>query len=392
MPYEAYNLRRYFFMNFEFSDEQQAIQKLVREFAEKEIAPTVQERDEKAEFSREIFDKIGELGLCGIFFPEEYGGSDGSYLSYILANEELSKVDDAVAAGYASSISLCAWPIWKFGTEEQKKKYLTPLAEGTKLGAFGLTEPNAGSDAARQQSTAVRKGDHYILNGSKIFITNGGEADIYVVFAMTDKTKGTKGISAFILEKGMEGFSFGKEEQKMGIHASKTRELIFQDVKVPVENLLGEEGKGFKIAMQGLDGGRIGVAAQGLGIAGAALEAAIKYSKEREQFGKPVCKFQSISFMLADMATKLDAARLLVYRAAALKEQGKPCTKESCMAKLYATDAAMSIATDAVQILGGYGYIREYPVERLMRDAKITQIYEGTNQIQRLIISGQLLQ
>lgn len=379
-------------MNFEFSDEQQAIQKLVREFAEKEIAPTVQERDEKAEFSREIFDKIGELGLCGIFFPEEYGGSDGSYVSYILANEELSKVDDAVAAGYASSISLCAWPIWKFGTEEQKKKYLTPLAEGTKLGAFGLTEPNAGSDAARQQSTAVRKGDYYILNGSKIFITNGGEADVYVVFAMTDKTKGTKGISAFILEKGMEGFSFGKEEQKMGIHASKTRELIFQDVKVPVENLLGEEGKGFKIAMQGLDGGRIGVAAQGLGIAGAALEAAIKYSKEREQFGKPVCKFQSISFMLADMATKLDAARLLVYRAAALKEQGKPCTKESCMAKLYATDAAMSIATDAVQILGGYGYIREYPVERLMRDAKITQIYEGTNQIQRLIISGQLLQ
>ena len=379
-------------MNFEFSDEQQAIQKLVREFAEKEIAPTVQERDEKAEFSREIFDKIGELGLCGIFFPEEYGGSDGSYVSYILANEELSKVDDAVAAGYASSISLCAWPIWKFGTEEQKKKYLTPLAEGTKLGAFGLTEPNAGSDAARQQSTAVRKGDHYILNGSKIFITNGGEADIYVVFAMTDKTKGTKGISAFILEKGMEGFTFGKEEQKMGIHASKTRELIFQDVKVPVENLLGEEGKGFKIAMQGLDGGRIGVAAQGLGIAGAALEAAIKYSKEREQFGKPVCKFQSMSFMLADMATKLDAARLLVYRAAALKEQGKPCTKESCMAKLYATDAAMSIATDAVQILGGYGYIREYPVERLMRDAKITQIYEGTNQIQRLIISGQLLQ
>ena len=379
-------------MNFEFSDEQQAIQKLVREFAEKEIAPTVQERDEKAEFSREIFDKIGELGLCGIFFPEEYGGSDGSYVSYILANEELSKVDDAVAAGYASSISLCAWPIWKFGTEEQKKKYLTPLAEGTKLGAFGLTEPNAGSDAARQQSTAVRKGDYYILNGSKIFITNGGEADIYVVFAMTDKTKGTKGISAFILEKGMEGFSFGKEEQKMGIHASKTRELIFQDVKVPVENLLGEEGKGFKIAMQGLDGGRIGVAAQGLGIAGAALEAAIKYSKEREQFGKPVCKFQSISFMLADMATKLDAARLLVYRPSSLKQQAKPCTKESCMAKLYATDAAMSIATDAVQILGGYGYIREYPVERLMRDAKITQIYEGTNQIQRLIISGQLLQ
>ena len=378
-------------MNFEFTDEQKMIQKLVREFAEKEIAPTVQERDEKEEFSREIYDKIGELGLCGIFFPEEYGGSDGSYTSYIIANEELSKVDDAVAAGYASSISLCAWPIWKFGTEEQKKKYLKPLAEGTKLGAFGLTEPNAGSDAARQQSTAVRQGDHYVLNGSKIFITNGGEADIYLVFAMTDKTKGTKGISAFILEKGMEGFSFGKEERKMGIHASKTRELIFQDVKVPVENLLGEEGKGFSYAMQGLDGGRIGVAAQGLGIADAALAAAIKYSKEREQFGKPVCKFQAISFMLADMATRLDAARLLVYRAAYLKENNLPCTKESCMAKMYATDAAMSIASDAVQILGGYGYIREYPVERLLRDAKITQIYEGTNQIQRLIISGQLL-
>ena len=375
-------------MDFEFSEDQQDVQKLVREFAEKEIAPTVHERDEKEEFSRELFDKIGELGLCGIFFPEEYGGS---YTSYIIANEELSKVDDAVAAGYASSISLCAWPIWKFGTEEQKKKYLTPLAEGTKLGAFGLTEPNAGSDAARQQSVAVKQGDHYILNGSKIFITNGGEADIYVVFAMTDKSKGTKGISAFILEKGMEGFSFGKEEHKMGIHASATRELIFQDVKVPVENLLGEEGKGFTIAMQGLDGGRIGVAAQGLGIAGAALEAAIKYSKEREQFGKTIGKFQSIAFMLADMATKLDAARLLVYRAAALKEKGLPCTKESCMAKMYATDAAMSIATDAVQILGGYGYTREYPVERLMRDAKITQIYEGSNQIQRQIISGQLL-
>lgn len=378
-------------MDFEFSEDQQDVQKLVREFAEKEIAPTVHERDEKEEFSRELFDKIGELGLCGIFFPEEYGGSGGSYTSYIIANEELSKVDDAVAAGYASSISLCAWPIWKFGTEEQKKKYLTPLAEGTKLGAFGLTEPNAGSDAARQQSVAVKQGDHYILNGSKIFITNGGEADIYVVFAMTDKSKGTKGISAFILEKGMEGFSFGTEEHKMGIHASATRELIFQDVKVPVENLLGEEGKGFTIAMQGLDGGRIGVAAQGLGIAGAALEAAIKYSKEREQFGKTIGKFQSIAFMLADMATKLDAARLLVYRAAALKEKGLPCTKESCMAKMYATDAAMSIATDAVQILGGYGYTREYPVERLMRDAKITQIYEGSNQIQRQIISGQLL-
>ena len=378
-------------MNFEFSDEQQAIQKLVREFAEKEIAPTVQERDEKAEFSREIFDKIGELGLCGIFFPEEYGGSDGSYVSYILANEELSKVDDAVAAGYASSISLCAWPIWKFGTEEQKKKYLTPLAEGTKLGAFGLTEPNAGSDAARQQSTAVRKGDHYILNGSKIFITNGGEADIYVVFAMTDKTKGTKGISAFILEKGMEGFTFGKEEQKMGIHASKTRELIFQDVKVPAENLLGEEGKGFIIAMQTLDGGRIGIAAQALGIAESALDDAVAYSKERVQFGRPLCKFQNVSFKLADMKMKIEAARLLVYKAAEAKQAGGRFSLEAAIAKRMASDIAMEVTTEAVQIFGGYGYTEDYPVARHMRDAKITQIYEGTNEVQLMVTSGFLL-
>ena len=379
-------------MNLELTMEQKMIQKMVREFTENEVKPIAAETDRTAQYPAETIDQLFRYGVMGMCVPKEYGGAGADVLSAALAVEELSKYCASTGDIVATHNGLCCDPILANGTEEQKKKYLTPLAEGTKLGAFGLTEPNAGSDAARQQSTAVRKGDHYILNGSKIFITNGGEADIYVVFAMTDKTKGTKGISAFILEKGMEGFTFGKEEQKMGIHASKTRELIFQDVKVPVENLLGEEGKGFKIAMQGLDGGRIGVAAQGLGIAGAALEAAIKYSKEREQFGKPVCKFQSISFMLADMATKLDAARLLVYRAAALKEQGKPCTKESCMAKLYATDAAMSIATDAVQILGGYGYIREYPVERLMRDAKITQIYEGTNQIQRLIISGQLLQ
>ena len=379
-------------MDFTLSKKHEMARTLFKEFAEKEVKPLAQDVDENEQFPVETVAKMAKAGFLGIPVPKEYGGQGCDPLTYVMCVEELSKVCGTTGVIVSAHTSLCIDPIQTFGTEEQKKKYLTPLAEGTKLGAFGLTEPNAGSDAARQQSTAVRKGDHYILNGSKIFITNGGEADIYVVFAMTDKTKGTKGISAFILEKGMEGFTFGKEEQKMGIHASKTRELIFQDVKVPVENLLGEEGKGFKIAMQGLDGGRIGVAAQGLGIAGAALEAAIKYSKEREQFGKPVCKFQSISFMLADMATKLDAARLLVYRAAALKEQGKPCTKESCMAKLYATDAAMSIATDAVQILGGYGYIREYPVERLMRDAKITQIYEGTNQIQRLIISGQLLQ
>lgn len=378
-------------MEFQLSDEQKMITKMVRDFAEKEIAPTVHQRDEEEVFDRSIVDKLGELGLMGIFFPEEYGGGGGDYMSYILANEELARVDDSIACSYAASVSLCAWPIYTYGTEEQKQKYLVPLAEGTKLGAFGLTEPNAGTDSAQQQSHAEKVGDHYVLNGSKIFITNGGAADIYVVFAMTDKSQGTKGISAFILEKGMPGFTFGKKEHKLGIHGSQTMELVFQDVVVPKENLLGEEGKGFKIAMTSLDGGRIGVAAQALGIAQAALEAAVQYSKERTQFGKPISKFQGISFMLADMATRLDAARLLTYRAAYLKGAGLPYSKEAAMAKMYASDAAMAIATDAVQIFGGYGYTREYPVERLLRNAKITQIYEGTNQVQRMVISGSLL-
>ena len=380
-------------MDFTLSKQQQMVQKMYREFAENEVKPLAKKVDAEEYFPKETVEKMGKLGMMGIYFPTEVGGAGGDVLSYVMAVEELSKVCGTTGVIVSAHTSLCAAPIYENGTPEQKAKYLPKLCSGEWLGAFGLTEPGAGTDAQGQQTFAKQDpetGD-WILNGSKIFITNGGEADIYVVFAMTDKSKGTKGISAFILEKGMEGFSFGKEEHKMGIHASATRELIFQDVKVPVENLLGEEGKGFTIAMQGLDGGRIGVAAQGLGIAGAALEAAIKYSKEREQFGKTIGKFQSIAFMLADMATKLDAARLLVYRAAALKEKGLPCTKESCMAKMYATDAAMSIATDAVQILGGYGYTREYPVERLMRDAKITQIYEGSNQIQRQIISGQLL-
>lgn len=378
-------------MDFQLTEEQKMIQKMVRDFAEKAIAPTVSQRDEKEEFARELLDQAGKLGLMGTFFPEEYGGSGGDYLSYIIANEELARIDDALAASFAASVSLAAWPIYQYGTEEQKQKYLVPLADGTKLGSFGLTEPNAGTDSASQQTTAVKEGDHYILNGSKIFITNGGSSEIYVVFAMTDKSKGTKGISAFILEKGMEGFTFGKKEHKMGIHGSQTMELVFQDVKVPAANLLGQEGKGFKIAMTTLDGGRIGVAAQALGIAQGALEAAIKYSKERVQFGKPICKNQAIAFMLADMATKLDAARFLTYRAACLKGDGKPFSIEAAMAKMYASDVAMEIATDAVQIFGGYGYIREYPVERFMRDAKITQIYEGTNQVQRMVISGGLL-
>ncbi|SMC71433.1 acyl-CoA dehydrogenase [Sporomusa malonica] len=378
-------------MLFELTDDQKMTQKLVREFAEKQVAPSVAERDENEVFSRELFDAMGEMGLTGICFPEQYGGADGDVLSYILAVEELSRVDDGIGITLSATVSLCAWPIYAFGNEEQKQKYLAPLLEGTKMGAFGLTEPNAGTDAASQQTVAILEGDHYVLNGSKIFITNAGEAETYVVFAMTDKTKGVKGISAFIIEKGMPGFTFGKKEHKMGINTSITMELVFQDVKVPKENLLSKEGDGFKIAMATLDGGRIGVAAQALGIAQAALDHAVKYSKERVQFGKPIASNQAIAFMLADMSTKVEAARLLVYRAAYLKDKGLPYSKEAAMAKMYASDAAMAVTTDAVQIFGGYGYSREYPVERLMRNAKITQIYEGTNQVQRMVISGALL-
>lgn len=378
-------------MKFELTEDQKMMQKMAREFAEKEVAPGVEEREEHELFSRELFDKMAELGFTSICFPEQYGGVDGDTLSYILTVEELSKVDDGVGVTLSASVSLCAWPIYAFGSEEQKHKFLKPLVEGAKLGAFGLTEANAGTDAASQQTVAVLNGDHYVLNGSKMFITNAGEAETYIVFAMTDKSKGVKGISAFILEKGMPGFTFGKKEHKLGIRSSLTMELVFQDVKVPKENLLGKEGEGFKIAMATLDGGRIGVAAQALGIAQGALDHAIKYSKERVQFGKPIAANQAIAFMLADMATKVEAARLLTYRAAYLKDQGLPFSKESAMAKMYASDAAMAVTTDAVQIFGGYGYSREYPVERLMRNAKITQIYEGTNQVQRMVISGAIL-
>jgi butyryl-CoA dehydrogenase len=378
-------------MQFQLTEDQQMVQKLARDFAEKRLAPSVAERDEKEEFSRELANEMGEMGLTGICFPESYGGAEGDVLSYILAVEELSKVDDGIGITLSATVSLCAWPIYAYGTEEQKQKYLVPLVEGEKLGAFGLTEPNAGTDAAAQQTVAVADGDDYILNGSKIFITNGGEAETYVVFAMTDKSKGTKGITAFIVEKDMPGFSFGKKEHKMGIHTSLTNELVFQNVRLPKENMLGKVGEGFKIAMSTLDGGRIGVAAQALGIAQGALDHAIKYSKERVQFGKPIAQNQALAFMMADMATKIEAARLLVYRAAYLKDQGLPYSKEAAMAKLYASDIAMEVATDAVQIFGGYGYSREYPVERLMRNAKITQIYEGTNQVQRMVISGSIL-
>ena len=378
-------------MQFELTEEQKMMQKMAREFAEKEVAPGAAARDEEERPDRSLLDAIGELGLNGICYPEQFGGADGDYLSYILAAEEICKADAGLGVSYMATVSLCAWPIFTYGTEEQKKKYLVPLVEGIKVGAFALTEPGAGTDAAAQQTVAVDKGDHYLINGSKIFITNGGEAETYVVLAMTDKSKGVKGISAFILEKGMAGFTFGKKEHKMGIRSSQTQELIFQDVKLPKENLLGKEGEGFKIAMATLDGGRIGIATQGVAIAQAALDYAVKYAKERVQFGKPIAANQAIAFMLADMATKVDAARLLTYRAAYNKQNGLPYSKEAAMAKMYASDIAMEVATDAVQIFGGYGYSREYPVERLMRDAKIAQIYEGTNQVQRMVISGAIL-
>ena len=378
-------------MNFNLTEDQQMFVKLAKDFGEKRLAPTIMERDHQGIYDEAITQEMLEMGLAGTYFPEEFGGADADVLSYILTVEELAKYDAGVSIALSATVSLCANPIWQFGTEEQKKKYLTPLAEGTKLGAFGLTEPNAGTDASGQQTVAVKDGDHYILNGSKMFITNGGAADIYIVFAMTDKSQGNKGISAFIVEKGWEGFSFGKKEDKMGIHTSQTMELVFQDVKVPAENLLGEEGKGFKIAMQTLDGGRIGVAAQALGIAEAALADAVKYSKERVQFGKPICKFQAISFKLADMAMKIEAARNLVYKAAFKKQEGQNFGVDAAIAKCFASDIAMEVSTEAVQIFGGYGYSEEYPVARHMRDAKITQIYEGTNEVQRMVTSGALL-
>lgn len=378
-------------MNFVLTPEQEDIRKMVREYAEKALAPTATERDEKELFVREIFDEMGQLGILGLPYPEEYGGAGSDFLNYAIAVEEISRACASTGIGLSVHVSLCSWPIFKYGTEEQKQKYLRPLAEGTKLGGFGLTEPNAGTDASAGSTVAVKDGDSYILNGTKVFNTNGGEAEIEVVFAATDKAAGLKGISAFIVEKGTPGFTYGKKEIKMGIRASVQRELIFENCRIPAANLLGKEGAGFKIAMSTLDGGRIGVAAQALGIAQSALEHAIKYSKERVQFGKPIASNQAIAFMIADMALKVEAARLLVYRAAYHKSHDLPYAKEAAMAKKFASDAAMEVTTNAVQIFGGYGFSREYPVERLMRDAKITQIYEGTNQVQQMVISGSVL-
>jgi alkylation response protein AidB-like acyl-CoA dehydrogenase len=375
-------------MFFELSDEHKMMREMVRSFAEAELAPGTKERDEQERFDRALmFDRLAELGLAGVVFPEEYGGAGADYLSYAIVVEELSRVCASTGVTLSAHVSLGANPVYKFGTEEQKKKYLVPLAEGSKLGAFGLTEPSAGSDAGGTRTTATLDGDAWVLNGSKIFITNGGEAEIYIVFARTDKrAEKHHGISAFIVEKGTPGFSFGKKEEKMGIRSSPTMELVFEDCRIPRENLLGEEGKGFKIAMQTLDGGRIGIASQALGIAQGAFEAAVNYARERKQFDQPIANFQGVQFMLADMATQVEAARLVVYQAAWKASAGLSFSKESAMAKLLASETAMQVTTKAVQVFGGYGYTREFPVERMMRDAKITEIYEGTSEVQRLVI------
>jgi len=378
-------------VNFVLTEEQEMTRKMVRDFAEKEILPGAEERDDKEEFSRELFDKMGELGLTGIPWPEEYGGGDCDFISYVIAVEELSRVDASAGTTLSAHTSLAGWPVYKYGSEEQKKKYLEPMALGEKLGAYALTEATAGTDAAAQSTTAVLDGDSYVLNGNKIFITNGGDAEINIVFAVTDKEKKAKGVSAFIVEKGTPGFSFGKKERKMGLRSSPTLELVFDNCRVPKENLLGKEGEGFKIAMSTLDGGRNGIAAQAVGIAQGALDEAAKYAKSREQFGQPIANFQAISFMLADMGTKIEASRLLTYQAAYLESEGLPYGKASAMAKLFASETAMEVTTKAVQIFGGYGYTRDYPVERFMRDAKITEIYEGTSEVQRLVISRYLL-
>lgn len=378
-------------MPYMLTEEQKMMRDMVRKLAENEIAPRAVEIDRTHEFPRDNIKKMGELGLMGVPIPEEYGGAGCDFLSYIITIEEISRACASTGVILAVHTSVGTLPILYFGTEEQKRKYIPKLASGEYLGAFALTEPHAGSDPSKIKTTARLEGDYYIVNGSKIFITNGGEADIYCTFVVTDKSKGHKGITALLVEKDTPGFHVGKKEEKMGLHGSSTTELIFDNAKVPRENLLGKEGEGFKVAMSLLDGGRIGIGAQAVGIAQAALDAATAYAKEREQFGKPIAQHQAIQFMLADMATQVEAARLLVYRAARMRDMGLPHSKEASMAKMFATDTAMKVTTDAVQIFGGYGYCKEYKVERYMRDAKITQIYEGTNQIQRMVIAKHIL-
>ena len=375
-------------MNFYFNEEERDILDMLEDFAAKEVGPIAAEVDENERFPEETWHKLAEMGMMGVAYPEEYGGAGMSYLTYIGACELLAKYCATTSVMYSAHGSLCCWPIMEYGTEEQKQKYLPPLCTGEKLGAFGLTEPGAGTDAAMQKTTAEDKGDHWLLNGSKIFITNAGHADIFVVMAMTDKSQGTRGISSFIVERGMPGFSIGAHEKKMGIRGSSTCELVFEDCVVPKENLLGELGKGFKVAMTTLDGGRIGIAAQALGIAQGSINECMKYVKERVQFGKPIWAFQNTQFQLADMQTKVDAARLMIYRAAQAKQDHKPYGHMAAMAKLFASEVASDVTRRTLQLIGGYGYTREYPFERMMRDAKITEIYEGTSEVQKMVIAG----
>jgi len=375
-------------MNFKLTCDEQDILNMLHEFCLKEVKPLAAEIDEQERFPKETLAKLVEMGMMGVAMPEEYGGANLSYLTYILACEEFAKYCATTSVIYSAHGSLCCWPILEYGNEAQKKKYLPALATGEKLGAFGLTEPGAGTDAAMQKSYAEDKGSYYLLNGSKIFITNAGYADTYVILAMTQKDVGTKGISAFILDKDMPGFKVGTKEKKMGIRGSSTCELIFEDVKVPKENLLGKEGMGFKIAMTTLDGGRIGIGAQALGIAQGAIDECIKYTSERVQFGKRISQFQNTQFQLADMQTKVDAARLLIYRAAQAKQDHEPFAHMAAMGKLYASEVASDVTRRAVQLVGGYGYTRDYPFERMMRDAKITEIYEGTSEVQKMVVAG----
>jgi len=378
-------------MPYPLNETEALIMETVRAFAHDRVKPRAAEIDRSGQYPRDLVAAMGEMGLMGVCLPEEYGGAGQSYVLFAMIVEELCAACASTGLALDVNISLCAEPIWRFGTEEQKRTYLEPLATGRKLGALAMTEPGAGSDAAGIRTTAVRDGNSYVLNGTKTFITNGSVADTYVVTAVTDRAAGHKGISDFIVEKGTRGLSFGEPMHKMGIRGSVTTEVLFNECAIPVANLLGQEGQGFTITMETLDAGRIGVAAQAVGIARSALDDAIAYATQRRQFGKTITSFQAIQFMIADMATAIEAARLLTLQAAELRQRGVPCARESAMAKLFAGDTAMKVATDALQLFGGYGYMEEYPAERHMRDAKITQIYEGTNQIQRLVIARAIL-
>ena len=375
-------------MNFQLTKEQEFVRKMVREIAVNEVEPLAADIDKEHRVPVETVEKMAKYGLLGVPFPTEVGGAGGDHISYAITVEELSRVCASTGVICSAHTSLCAWPIFNYGTDEQKAKYLPDLCSGRKLGAFGLTEPGAGTDAAGQQTKAADDGDYWILNGSKCFITNGGYADVFIVMAMTDKSKGTRGISAFIVEKGDEGFSIGKTEDKMGICASSTTELIFQNCRIPKDRLLANVGEGFKVAMSTLDGGRIGIASQALGIAQGALDVTVEYMNARKQFGKKLSQLQALQFEVANMATQIEAARLLVYKAADMKDKHLPYGVNAAMAKLFAAETAMYVTTKAVQLHGGYGYTKDYPVERMMRDAKITEIYEGTSEVQKMVIAG----